>query len=283
MKGKGSIPEGLWEAIGILAGQVPSDYRHPSETADFERKRATMQRLIHKSMAKGIPFAPSETQTRFLAAVREVQRERPELFRQQIEPATKEALRSDGRLFQQARLLLDGWMRDWIRCGQSPGLLMSVRPDIEKAIRKWWERRKRFQWATLPQERTEMIMDVRITAETIACRAFWNVINHPNRSRFRVCDSCGQVFYARRESEDRRYCSACRKSNVNSLKPYKIEPEEEKLEIARGLLERASGPNWKRTLLNQQETKQAGITGHWLTRRIREGKLALPGGLKGEK
>jgi hypothetical protein len=158
---------------------------------------------------------------------------------------------------------------------------MRSRPDIEDAIKKWWQHPKKFVWPLYSGTQAPSLhADRKLTAEFLACRAMWTILTHPNGDRFNRCEKCDRIYYALSGRQDKRFCSRpC--GGDNSLKPYKVNSEGQKLEAARKLLQQASGVNWKAWIASQQEAKDAEITSHWLSRRINEGKLMLPEGFKG--
>ncbi len=82
---------------------------------------------------------------------------------------------------------------------------------------------------------------------------------------------------ARMDTANRRYCEICRAHNNNKVKPYRAEPEKEKLRVAQRLLDGTGGEGWKLRVLTAPEARRSEITSHWLTRRINEGKLIPPG------
>lgn len=293
MKGKGSIPAELQEAVGILRGKVLPEAAWLGDSTwgqQHNRKQDTIARLILKAMAERVPLAKEQVASAYISAYETVRSKCPELF--QSPPVVGNVSRNRKaeservlRRCANARQLLDGWLREWMRCGYSAALLMAANPDIEEALQRWWKRPVRFRWG-LSSARIPSMPDaipvaievhpaIRPSAEATACRALWTILNHPMRTRFKLCENCERIYFASTGREKMRFCSrAC--SSRNSRKPYMAEPEQAKLEVAHRLLARASGKDWKRWLLGQPEALKAGITGNWLTRRINEGKLSLP-------
>jgi hypothetical protein len=290
MQGKGSIPPELQEVLAVLRGETLLERPWLESSAwggKYSRKQATIERLLLKEMTAHGPLAKEEFKPRYLAVYDALRRQRPELFqtpkletRHYEKAVSRRYEKAVSRRYKKARQLLDEWLREWLRWGQSTALFMHKNPAIEKAIKRGWKRPIRFRWGALPDGiPLEILPAVRPSAEATACRELLIVLAHPMRTRFNVCKSCNQIFYAISNRRDRRFCSrSC--SARNSLKPYMVQPEQAKLEVARRLLERAPGENWKRWLLDQPESVGAEITGTWLTRRINKGKLTLPKGLE---
>jgi len=299
MRGRGSIPRELQEAVSILEGQIPSDAPWPISAADqYMSRKARREELILKELEKAVPFSASETISRYSEAIQQVEAEARMRERSLLpEPASMEPRktpelfmattgepdrRTDKRRYKEAHRLLHEWMREWMRCGQSTALLMHHRPDIEDAFARWWTQPKKFRWSVIPTGNAPEVLS-RPSAKGIACRAFWAVLCHPLRTRFAICRSCDRIYFAISGRKTRLYCGRPQCGSRNSEKPYMAKLEQEKLEVTRGLLELNKDPDWRKWLLKQREAKNAGITGHWITRRIREGKLTLPAELKGEK
>jgi hypothetical protein len=288
MRGKGSIPGELLEAVRILEARP---VRQPGEASEvdmslYDKKKALIERLLLREWEKMVPFPAGESKSKHSEAYQWLFQNRPDLFEPQSIPGNSTRQRLDAnkqleRRDQEAHRLLDDWLRAWIDRGKSAALLMFARQDIENAIKKWWHHPKRFIWPLYPgTSAVTMHAERKVTAEFLACRAMWTILTHPNGERFNRCEKCGRIYYALSDRAYKRFCDrSC--GGLNSLKPYKVNPEGQKLEVARKLLQQAKGVNWKAWVASQQEATYVGITSHWLSRRINEEKLMLPETLKG--
>lgn len=295
MRGRGSIPTELREVESILNGErlfsSPGSIGADLDTEAWVRKTTLRERLILRRMLTRVPIAAEEFKARYTEAVAEVRRESPKLFTSSELPSKKPRkrkydTRANQRRSEKAADRLREWIEAWIAHGKSAALLMRARPDIEGALRKWWEARKRFEWPVFPEQRGVGMFDARRpSAEAIACKAFWTVITHAAGTRFTICKSCGLIFYAARLGKrPRLYCPDPACGSRNSVKPYMVRAEERKLEVARELLSQAKDKtNWKSWVLAQPAAVAAEITGHWLTRRIDSKKLSLPDWLEDAK
>ena len=281
VRGRGAIPSGLREAVSILSGEVPTDAPlQDSASGEYRRKKDTRKRLILRELHKAVPIDPRKVQGLSSEAFRKVLDRRPKLFESAIPAPSRSAKRNERQLYEKAGQRLNDWLGAWIRCGQSGALLMYARPDIEQSLNRWWSQPKQFLWPELPNGSAPvMASQRRPSAEAIACRALWVILNHPERSRFLICEGCEEVFYAASLRKVRRYCNACRARNPNKLKPYMVNAEMRKLKAARCLLNKAQGENWKAKLLAQPEARAVDLSSNWLNRRIKERKLSLPDGV----
>jgi predicted RNA-binding Zn ribbon-like protein len=288
MRGRGSIPTELRGVESILNGErligSPGSISADSDTEAWAARTTLRDRLILRLMATMVPIAAGEFKERYSDAVAKVRRESPKLFTSSGLPVKKPGKRkydnqADQRRREKAAGRLREWIEAWITHGKSTALLMRARPDIESALQKWWEAPKRFEWPVFPEQQGIGMLDARRpSAEAIACKAFWTVITHPAGTRFTICKSCGLIFYASRLGKrPRLYCPNPGCGSRNSVKPYMVKAEEQKLEAARQLLSLAKDkPNWKSWVLAQPAALDAEITSHWLTRRINSKMLSLP-------